>query len=93
MKDITPEQRDLILSLLNRIANEGRNWERFKWLLQVILPSRFEGIGESARSSGVTVNNTIKFTVEEHAVIQERAKRLSDRADLLLEQTTNGEPQ
>ena len=90
MKALPSEQRDLILSLLNRIASEGRNWERFKWLLQVILPSRFEGVGEAR--SGVTVNTSIKFTVEEHKAIKADYAKLSEQADRLLN-NTNGETQ
>jgi hypothetical protein len=83
-----PAKQAKILSLLDQIETSGRNWERFKWLLQVILPSKFEGVGEGHAS--VTVNNVIKFTVEEHAALKADYKQISERAERLLN-NTNGE--
>ncbi len=78
----------MVLSLLNRILEEGRNWERFKWCLQVILPSRFEGVGGS--NAAVQVNNTIKISVEEHKALKADYAKFSEQADRLLNDT-NGE--
>jgi hypothetical protein len=87
--DMPLAKQTKILSLLDQIETNGRNWERHKWLLQVILPSKFEGVGEGHAS--VTVNNVIKFSVEEHAALERDYKQISERAERLLSNNTNGE--
>lgn len=84
-----PAKQTKILSLLDQIETNGRNWERHKWLLQTILPSHF-GSPQGAGGGALTVNNTIKFTVEEHAALKADYKQLSERAERLLNHT-NGE--
>ncbi len=86
VQKLSAEQRDIVLSLLNRIADEGRNWERFKWLLQVILPSRFEGVGSG--NAAIQVNNVIKISIEEHKALKSDYAQLSERADRLLNYTS-----
>jgi hypothetical protein len=81
--DMPPAKQAKILSLLDQIETNGRNWERHKWLLQTILPAHF-GDPSGGEVGGVAVNNTIKFTVEEHAALKADYKQLSERAERLL---------
>lgn len=76
-------RQKLILSLLDHIQVEGRNWERFKWLLQVTLPSHF-GSPDGGQQGASTVNNVIKISVEDHKALAADYKQLSARADQLL---------
>jgi hypothetical protein len=87
--DMPLAKQTKILSLLDQIETNGRNWERHKWLLQTILPSHF-GDPSGGVMGGVSVNNVIKFSVEEHAALERDYKQISERAERLLNHT-NGE--
>jgi hypothetical protein len=88
--DMPLAKQTKILSLLDQIETNGRNWERHKWLLQTILPSHF-GDPSGGAMGGVAVNNVIKFSVEEHAALKADYKQISERAERLLSNNTNGE--